>query len=191
MTRSTVLTLSKGESGELKTTLDAKVQAAAEQAVKKYSEASVAAVRPSTGEIVAVANNRKDGFNAAMLGKQAPGSTMKIVTAAMLLEKGLVGAGKPAECPKTVMYQGTSFHNLANFDIKGGTFTQSFARSCNTAFIKLIDDTKDDHALPKFAGQVFGLGLDWKSGVASADGSVPEADGAGPPRSTSARARSR
>lgn len=191
MTRSTVLTLSKGESGELKTTLDAKVQAAAEQAVKKYSEASVAAVRPSTGEIVAVANNRKDGFNAAMLGKQAPGSTMKIVTAAMLLEKGLVGAGKPAECPKTVMYQGTSFHNLDNFDIKGGTFTQSFARSCNTAFIKLIDDTKDDHALPKFAGQVFGLGLDWKSGVASADGSVPEADGAGPPRSTSARARSR
>ncbi|MEV8407785.1 penicillin-binding transpeptidase domain-containing protein [Streptomyces niveus] len=179
VTRSTVLTLSKGESGELKTTLDAKVQAAAEQAVKKYSEASVAAIRPSTGEIVAVANNRKDGFNAAMLGKQAPGSTMKIVTAAMLLEKGLVGAGKPAECPKTVMYQGTSFHNLDEFDIKGGTFTQSFARSCNTAFIKLIDDTKDDHALPKFAGEVFGLGLDWKSGVASADGSVPEADGGG------------
>lgn len=177
--RKTLMTLSKGKSGELTTTLDAKVQAAAEQAVKKYSEASVAAVKPSTGEILAVANNRKDGFNAAMLGKQAPGSTMKIVTAAMLLEKGLVGAGKPAECPKTVLYQGTSFHNLDNFDIQGGTFTQSFARSCNTAFIKLIDDTNDDHALPAEARQVFGLGLNWQTGIASADGSVPEADGGG------------
>ncbi|MFD3481779.1 penicillin-binding transpeptidase domain-containing protein [Streptomyces sp. NPDC058665] len=177
--RKTLLTLSKGKSGELTTTLDAKVQAAAEQAVKKFDEASVAAVRPSTGEIVAVANNRKDGFNAAMLGKQAPGSTMKIVTAAMLLEKGLVGADRPAECPKTVLYQGTSFHNLDNFDIQGGTFTQSFARSCNTAFIKLIDDTKDDHALPAEAREVFGLGLNWQTGVASADGSVPESDGGG------------
>lgn len=177
--RSMLLTLSKGKTGELRTTLDAKVQAAAEQAVKKFSEASVAAVKPSTGEIVAVANNREDGFNAAMLGKQAPGSTMKIVTAAMLLEKGLAGAGKPAECPKSVLYQGTSFHNLDNFDIQGGTFTQSFARSCNTAFIKLIDDTKDDHALPEVATHVFGLGLDWQTGIASADGSVPQADGGG------------
>lgn len=177
--RKTLLTLSKGKSGELTTTLDAKVQAAAEQAVKKFDEASVAAVKPSTGEIVAVANNREDGFNAAMLGKQAPGSTMKIVTAAMLLEKGLTGADRPAECPKTVLYQGTSFHNLDNFDIQGGTFTQSFARSCNTAFIKLIDDTKDDHALPAEARQVFGLGLNWQTGIASADGSVPESDGGG------------
>lgn len=177
--RTTLLTLSKGRAGELRTTLDAKVQSAAEQAVKKYSEASVAAVKPSTGEIVAVANNRKDGFNAAMLGKQAPGSTMKIVTAAMLLEKGLVGADKPAECPKTVLYQGTSFHNLDQFDIQGGNFTQSFARSCNTAFIKLIDDTKDDHALPAEAQEVFGLGLNWQTGIASADGSVPRSAGGG------------
>lgn len=177
--RTTLLTLSKGEPGELRTTLDAKVQAAAEQAVKKYDEASVAAVKPSTGEIVAVANNREDGFNAAMLGKQAPGSTMKIVTAAMLLEKGLVGANQPAECPKTVLYQGTSFHNLDQFDIKGGNFTQSFARSCNTAFIKLIDDTKDDLALPAEAREVFGLGLNWQTGIASADGSVPESAGGG------------
>ncbi|WP_330175349.1 penicillin-binding transpeptidase domain-containing protein [Streptomyces sp. NBC_01498] len=177
--RTTLVTLAKGRSGELRTTLDARVQAAAETAVKKYPQASVAAVKPSTGEIIAVANNREDGFNAAMLGKQAPGSTMKIVTAAMLLEKGLVGADRPAECPKTVLYQGTSFHNLKNFEIQDGTFTQSFARSCNTAFIKLIDDTGDDHALPAEAREVFGLGLNWQTGIPSADGSVPEADGGG------------
>ncbi|MFE2035936.1 penicillin-binding transpeptidase domain-containing protein [Streptomyces scopuliridis] len=174
----TLLTLSKGSPGRLTTTLDANVQAAAERAVRKYSEASVAAVKPSTGEILAVANNREDGWNAAMLGRQAPGSTMKIVTAAMLLEKGLVAAGRPAECPKEAMYQGRTFTNLDGFSIAGGTFTQSFARSCNTAFIKLIDDTKDDAALKAETEEVFGIGLDnWKTGVASFDGSVPAATG--------------
>ncbi|MFD7894288.1 penicillin-binding transpeptidase domain-containing protein [Streptomyces sp. NPDC059568] len=174
----TLLTLAKGKEGTLRTTLDANVQAAAEQAVKKFSEASVAAVKPSTGEILAVANNRKDGFNAAMLGKQAPGSTMKIVTAAMLLEKGLADANRPAECPATAMYQGRTFQNLDGFSIQNGTFAQSFARSCNTAFIKLIDDTHDDSALKSEAEEVFGIGLDnWKTGIASFDGSVPSAAG--------------
>ncbi|MFF3752977.1 penicillin-binding transpeptidase domain-containing protein [Streptomyces sp. NPDC002018] len=174
----TLLTLAKGKEGTLRTTLDAQVQAAAEEAVKKFSEASVAAVKPSTGEILAVANNRQDGFNAAMLGKQAPGSTMKIVTAAMLLEKGLAGADRPAECPQTAMYQGRTFQNLDGFSIPDGTFAQSFARSCNTAFIKLIDDAGDDAALKSEAEEVFGIGLDnWKTGVPSFDGSVPAAAG--------------
>ncbi|MFB7220586.1 penicillin-binding transpeptidase domain-containing protein [Streptomyces sp. NPDC056227] len=173
----TLLTLSKGKPGTLQTTLDAHVQAAAEQAVKRYSQASVVAVRPSTGSIRAVANNPATGFNAAMLGKQAPGSTMKIVTASMLIEKGLAGANQKIECPKTAMYQGRTFQNLEGFSIPDGTLTTSFARSCNTAFIKLIDDTKDDAALAKEARDVFGIGLDWKTGVASFDGSVPEAVG--------------
>ncbi|MEE1799049.1 penicillin-binding transpeptidase domain-containing protein [Streptomyces sp. JV176] len=173
-----LLTLSKGKEGTLKTTLDAAVQAAAETSVKKYSEASVAAVKPSTGEILAVANNRKDGFNAAMLGKQAPGSTMKIVTAAMLLEKDLIGADRTAECPKNAIYMGRTFKNLDDFSIDGQPFSQSFARSCNTAFIKLIDDVGDDGALPKEAAEVFGIGLDnWKTGVASFDGSIPSSTG--------------
>jgi cell division protein FtsI/penicillin-binding protein 2 len=75
------------------------------------------------------------------------------------------------------MYQGRTFQNLDGFSIPDGTLTTSFARSCNTAFIKLIDDTKDDAALAKEARDVFGIGLDWKTGVASFDGSVPEAVG--------------
>ncbi|MGW0309889.1 penicillin-binding transpeptidase domain-containing protein [Streptomyces flavidovirens] len=174
----TLLTLTKGKPGKLPTTLDAGVQAAAETAVKRHSEASVAAVKPSTGEILAIANNRSDSFNAAVQGQQAPGSTMKIVTAAMLMEKGLTGANQKVECPKTAMYQGNTFKNLDDFSIPDGTFATSFARSCNTAFIKLIDDAKDDAALPKTAREVFGLGLDnWQTGIATADGSVPEATG--------------
>ncbi|MFJ6948733.1 penicillin-binding transpeptidase domain-containing protein [Streptomyces wuyuanensis] len=173
----TLLTLSEGEPGKLRTTLDADVQAAAEKAVKRHSEASVVAIKPSTGEIRAVANNRKDGFNAALGGQQAPGSTMKIVTAALLLDKGLVAADRKAECPKNAMYQGRTFHNLGHFDIPDGTFTQSFARSCNTAFVKLIDDVHDDAALAKLARDTFGIGLDWSTGVQTFDGSVPEGSG--------------
>ncbi len=35
-----------------------------------------------------MANNRDDGFNAAFQGQVAPGSTMKIITAAMLIDNG-------------------------------------------------------------------------------------------------------
>ena len=174
----TLLTLAKGQPGKVVTTLDAGAQAAAEKAVKQFSGASVVAVKPSTGAIRAVANNPATGFNAAMQGKQAPGSTMKIVTAAMLMEKGLASADRPAECPKDVMYQGRTFHNLNDFSLPASsTFTNSFARSCNTAFIKLIDDTHDDAALAKEARDVFGIGLDWKTGIVSFDGSVPEETG--------------
>ncbi|MFD7560420.1 MULTISPECIES: penicillin-binding transpeptidase domain-containing protein [unclassified Streptomyces] len=175
----TLMTLAEGKPGEIRTVLDADVQAAAEKAVGKYPEASVVAVQPSTGEILAVANHRKDGFNAAMRGARAPGSTMKIVTGAMLIEKGLVSADKPAACPATATWEGRTFHNLNNFKSEGETFASSFARSCNTAFISLIDDVHDNGALPREARDVFGIGLDWKTGVVSVDGSVPEASGSG------------
>ncbi|WP_405390299.1 penicillin-binding transpeptidase domain-containing protein [Streptomyces sp. NBC_01102] len=171
----TLLTLVKGRPGRLQTTLDAGVQAAAEAAVKQYGGASVVAVKPSTGAIRAVANNPATGFNAAMEGKQAPGSTLKIVTAALLLETGNASANSPIECPKDVMYEGRSFHNLKYFELPAtDTFTTSFARSCNTAFIKRIDDVDDDSALAKEARDVFGIGLVWKTGIVSFDGSVPE-----------------
>ncbi|MFG2236485.1 penicillin-binding transpeptidase domain-containing protein [Streptomyces sp. NPDC048723] len=174
----TLLTLVEGEPSTLKTYLDAKVQAAAEQAVTKFPEASVVAVQPSNGHILAIANNRKDGFNAAMKGKRAPGSTMKIVTAAMLIDRGLVAADKPAECTKDVVWGGRTFHNLNNFEAPGATFGTSFARSCNTAFIKPIRGVQDDAALSKEATEVFGIDLDWKSGIVSSDGKVPVATGA-------------
>lgn len=169
----------EGEPSTLKTYLDAKVQAAAEKAVAKYPESSVVAVQPSNGHILAVANNRKDGFNAAMEGRRAPGSTMKIVTAAMLIDRGKAAADQPAECTKDASWGGRTFHNLNNFELPGANFATSFAKSCNTAFIKQIDNVEDDAALAKEARDVFGLGLNnWKTGIRSTDGQVPEATGA-------------
>ncbi|WP_030669753.1 penicillin-binding transpeptidase domain-containing protein [Streptomyces rimosus] len=172
----TLHTIVKGRAGTLRTTLDANVQRAAEAAVKDYREASVVVVKPGSGDILAVANHRSDQFNAAFQGRLAPGSTMKVVTAAMLMEKGLVSAGKGVECPKYASAGGRSFHNQGMFQINGGTFADSFARSCNTAFIGLADRISGAD-LSGEAQEVFGLGKDWKVGIPTFDGSVPQSDG--------------
>ncbi|UYQ62594.1 penicillin-binding transpeptidase domain-containing protein [Streptomyces peucetius] len=175
----TLLTLTKGKAGTLRTTLDAKVQAAAEKAVKNYSAASVVAIQPSTGEIKAVANARPGEFNAALQGAQAPGSTMKIVTAAMMMDKGLVsGPGSPVVCPPTITWERV-FHNLKDFSLTGATFQQAFARSCNTTFIKPVKPLGDGAgtALGDTARKYFGIGLNWQTGVVTFDGKVPESTG--------------
>ncbi|MEU6605023.1 penicillin-binding transpeptidase domain-containing protein [Streptomyces shenzhenensis] len=168
----TLLELGKGTPGTVKTTLSASLQAAAEQQVAESERASVVVMRPSTGEILAVANTSR-GFNTALQGSLAPGSTMKVVTSSLLIEKDLASANKSHPCPKTFTYGGWKFHNDDDFQIKGGTFKASFARSCNTAFISQAGELTNDD-LTKQAQQVFGLSRnDWAIGVPTFDGSVP------------------
>jgi hypothetical protein len=175
-----LLTLAEGEPGTLRTTLSARVQAAAERAVKRYGESSVVAVKPSTGEVLAVANNRADGFNAAFQGQVAPGSTMKIITAAMLIDNGVASMNGPAPCPDTATWQSQTFHNLPGMEPdENATLAGSFLRSCNTAFIKLVDEEPlTDASLTTEAEERFGLGRDdWQTGIASFDGRVPASGG--------------
>ncbi|MDX2602696.1 penicillin-binding transpeptidase domain-containing protein [Streptomyces caniscabiei] len=167
----TLLELSKGTPGEVRTTLSPALQAAAEEKVAATKRASVVVMRPSTGEILAAANS--SSFNVAFQGSLAPGSTMKIVSSALLIDKGLASADKGHPCPKYSSYGGWKFQNDDKFEIKGGTFKASFARSCNTAFISQAKKLDDD-SLTKEAQQVFGLGLNnWAIGVSSFDGAVP------------------
>ncbi|MFJ8718048.1 penicillin-binding transpeptidase domain-containing protein [Streptomyces violaceus] len=168
----TLLELSKGTPGTVKTTLDPALQTAAEKQVAKKAKSSVAVMRASTGEILAAAN-ASPGFNTAFQGSLAPGSTMKVITASLLLDKGLASADKKHPCPKYFTYGHWKFQNDKKFEIKDGTFKASFARSCNTAFISQAPKLKDDD-LTEQAQQVFGLGMNnWAIGVPSFDGAVP------------------
>ncbi|MFI6339198.1 penicillin-binding transpeptidase domain-containing protein [Streptomyces sp. NPDC050535] len=168
----TLLTLSEGTPGTVKTTLSPTLQAAAEEQVAKKAKSSVVLMVPSTGEILAVAN-QSHGFNTAFQGSLAPGSTMKVITASLLIDQDLASADEQHPCPKTFTYGNWKFHNDDDFQIKNGTFKASFARSCNTAFISQAGDLEND-SLTKQAQQVFGLGLNnWAIGVSSFDGSVP------------------
>ncbi|MFB7733853.1 penicillin-binding transpeptidase domain-containing protein [Streptomyces sp. NPDC056112] len=168
----TLAELSKGTPGTVKTTLSPSLQAAAEKEVARTERASVVLMRPSTGEILAVANSNH-GFNTAFQGSLAPGSTMKIITSSLLFEKKLASVNKPHPCPKFFTYGGWKFQNDKKFEIKDGTFKASFARSCNTAFISQAPKLKNSD-LTQQAQQVFGLALDnWAIGVPSFDGAVP------------------
>ncbi|MET9133953.1 penicillin-binding transpeptidase domain-containing protein [Streptomyces antibioticus] len=174
---SPLLTLTEGRAGRLPTTLSARVQAAAEKAVTKYPESSVVAVRPSSGEVLAIANNRTDGWNAAVLGQVAPGSTMKIVSAATFIDNGITTASGPAPCPSEAVWQSQTFHNITDMKPnENATLSESFARSCNTAFVKYADDLKVD-TLTAEARDRFGIGLNWQTGIVSFDGSVPASGG--------------
>ncbi|EMF50843.1 MULTISPECIES: penicillin-binding transpeptidase domain-containing protein [Streptomyces] len=178
----TLLTLTKGRAGKLRTTISARTQAAAEQAVTKYPESSVVAVQPSTGQVLAVANHRDDSFNAAFQGELPPGSTMKIVTAAMLIDNGVTSMNGPAPCPATATWMSQTFKNLPGLkpdETPNATLANSFERSCNTAFIKLIDEKPlSDESLTEEAQERFGIGRDdWKTGIVSMDGKVPPSGG--------------
>jgi hypothetical protein len=167
-----LLTLAEPADGEVPTTIDRDLQRAAEQALADAPRAAMVAVEPSSGAIRAVVNIPPDGDDLAFNGRNSPGSTWKIVTAGMLLDEGLATPDAAHPCPKFFDHGGWEFHNLDEFEIKNGTFTQAFAASCNTAFISTAPKL-DDGQLGDYARKTFGVGLEWETGVPALSGSVP------------------
>jgi cell division protein FtsI/penicillin-binding protein 2 len=112
----------------VRSSIDPDVQRAA-IAAKGDRLGGVAVVRPSTGEILALAG-------LAFSGLQPPGSTFKIVTLTGVLESNLGGPNSqyPYETKATI--EGRDLAN-ANGESCGGTLRQSFAQSCNSVFAPL------------------------------------------------------
>ncbi|MEV0848300.1 penicillin-binding transpeptidase domain-containing protein [Streptomyces sp. NPDC049954] len=159
---------------EQRTTLDAALQSVAEKSLAARAEgknAGLVALRISDGRVLAVANNPATGFNRALLGRYAPGSTMKVLTSAALIEKKAVAPGDSVPCPKYLTV-GKQFHNVETSEIPGASFRDDFTHSCNTAFISLRERLADDE-LTSFASSRFGVGQEWHTGVPTFDGKVP------------------
>jgi cell division protein FtsI/penicillin-binding protein 2 len=128
---------SKGEG--LETTLDPGIQSAAVAAVKDLDKpAALVALDSGSGEIKAVVNNR-GGFDRAINGQYAPGSTFKAVTAIGLLADG-VSPTTRVTCPKYATVGGQSIRNSERAEFGSLSFTDSFAHSCNTTFAPLTKE---------------------------------------------------
>ncbi|UKY48916.1 penicillin-binding transpeptidase domain-containing protein [Streptomyces inhibens] len=158
----------------VRTTLDATWQAAAEKALASAAHgknASLVALRIDNGEILAMANSPSSGFNRAVSGTYAPGSTWKIVTSGALLLKGAVAPADIVDCPKYLTV-GKEFHNVETSEHRNATFLKDFTESCNTAFIGLRGKLGDQEP-GDVAGKYFGVGQEWHVGIPSYDGSVP------------------
>ncbi|MFG2624404.1 penicillin-binding transpeptidase domain-containing protein [Streptomyces sp. NPDC048473] len=156
------------------TTLDATWQAAADKALAETAggkNASLVALRVDNGEVLAMANSPATGFNRAVSGTYAPGSTWKIVTSSALLLKNAVAPDDVVDCPKYLTV-GKEFHNVETSEFPGATFREDFTKSCNTAFISLRGKLGDTE-LGDVAREYFGVGQEWHVGIPSYDGSVP------------------
>jgi cell division protein FtsI/penicillin-binding protein 2 len=157
----------------LRTTLDQRVQNAADQALASVPDqpSALVAVRISTGQVIAVANGPDGGgFDTALLGQIPPGSAFKIVTTAALLQGGL-DVNAPVSCKPVEVVGGKSFHNYEGEALGNPPFKTDFAQSCNTAFISLSSKVSGT-ALPD-AASALGIGACWSLGTAAYRGSVP------------------
>ena len=158
--------------------LDRTVQAAAEDAVNALpQQVVIVAVQPSTGDILAVAQN--DAADAAgaisLTGRYPPGSTFKIVTANAAVQKLGVDAGTPEPCPGTTVIGGREVPNENRFVLGTVPLAQAFAKSCNTTFATLGSQLPAD-ALPA-AGLQLGFGADYTvPALTTVTGNVPPSD---------------
>jgi hypothetical protein len=148
----------------LATTIDAKAESAARSAVAAHANSSMVAIQPSTGKILAIANN--SGFNDfALTAKVSPGSTMKIITSTALISKGILSASSGVSCPLAYTVGGTTFHNDNGESEGAGTpFTTDFAQSCNNAFTQQWPHLTGG-GLAGAAKKYFGLNQDWNIGI--------------------------
>jgi hypothetical protein len=166
----------------LTTTLSLATQRAAQGAVDSVGQpAMLIAVQPSTGDILAVAQNAAAGSDPKVLhGLYPPGSTFKIATVTAVLAAGAADVDTVLPCPGEITVGSRTIPNDDHFALGDVPMHTAFARSCNTTFAKLAGGLGPD-ALSTAAGT---LGL-------NADFVVPgfdtEAGGAKPAASTTQR----
>jgi cell division protein FtsI/penicillin-binding protein 2 len=160
----------------LTTTLNIGLQKLAEKTLAHTKPASaLVAIRPSTGAIVAAANGQGNrGQSLATLGRAAPGSTFKVVSALALLRAGLTPQSS-IKCSPTVTVNGRKFSNYSDYPrnhMGTITFRTALAQSCNTAFIGQRGRLEES-SLSEAAGSL-GFGIDYDVGFPSFFGSVPD-----------------
>ena len=151
------------KTGQLSTTISPQAEQAARAAVSQAQGSALVAIDPSTGRILAIANN--SGFNDfALTASVAPGSTMKIITSTALINSGLTSASSPVSCPAAYTVQGVTYTNDQGESEPAGTaFSYDFAQSCNNAFTQWWGDLSGK--LASTASTYYGLNQPWNIGI--------------------------
>ena len=148
----------------LATTINSSAESAARSAVAEHAMSSIVVIQPSTGDILAIANN--DGFNDfALTAAVAPGSSFKVITSTALFNNGILSSPQsPVACPPTYKVQGITYHNDQNESEPAGTpFITDFAQSCNNAFDQFYGDLYGK--LASTAKDYYGLDQKWDIGL--------------------------
>jgi cell division protein FtsI/penicillin-binding protein 2 len=157
----------------VKTTLDVKIQNAADAALAGETRRSaLVAMRVSDGAVVAVANGPAgSNLNLAFTAQVPPGSIFKMVSTYALLDNGSVALDTPVGCPATTVVEGRPFKNSDGLgDLGTVPMRTAFAKSCNTAFVTFAPKLGDNGLAT--AGTALGLGTPWDLGTDAYPGKV-------------------
>jgi cell division protein FtsI/penicillin-binding protein 2 len=155
----------------VQTTIDPGMQAAADAALANVSQpAALVAVDVNSGEVRAVSNGTNAGFDRALQGHYPPGSTFKIVTSTAVLGAGAT-ATTPITCPPALTVEGETFHNFDGEATGTVTFRTAFAKSCNNAFVQLVQ--RAGVTGMERAAHAYGFGVNYQTGLPSFGGSYP------------------
>lgn len=158
--------------------VDRFVQNSAQHAVDLRTEQTMMVVlRPSTGAILAVAQNKaadRDG-PVATSGQYPPGSIFKTVTASAAMAKGIATPDTVLPCPSTTIIGERTIPNYNLFTVGDVPMATAYERSCNTTFARLASRLDGDD-LTEAAARL-GIGQDYRvEGLPTMSGSVPRAD---------------
>lgn len=175
--RRTLFTAKPEPGKQLRTTIDITTQQVAQRVLGEVGPASaLVAIRPSTGDLVAVASGPgSKGYSTATVGQYAPGSTFKVVSALALLRAGVTPRTE-VPCPVTTVVDGKTFKNYDDYPAAGLgriSFEDALANSCNTAFISQRGKLGPDSLAQ--AAAALGLGVDHDTGFSSYFGEVGQA----------------
>jgi cell division protein FtsI/penicillin-binding protein 2 len=173
-TRRVLFTAAPVAGHDLRTTIEPKLQSLAQDLLAGTGPASaLVAVRPSTGDLVAVASGPgSKGYDTATYGRYAPGSTFKIVTSLALLRAGETPS-TTVPCTPTTVIDGKQFKNYSDYPSSGLgriTLETALANSCNTAFVS--QHAKLGSTSLASAAAALGFGVDHDTGFPSFFGSV-------------------
>ncbi|MDX1889241.1 penicillin-binding transpeptidase domain-containing protein [Mycolicibacterium sp. 050158] len=155
--------------------LDRAVQNAAQDAVDMVGKkAMIVAIKPSTGDILAVAQNAAADADgpAATTGLYPPGSTFKIITAGAAIDRDMATPNTLLGCPGHIDIGQRTIPNYGGFDLGTVPMSRAFANSCNTTFAELAS-RMPPRGLTTAAAQ-YGIGTDYVvDGITTVTGSVP------------------
>ena len=134
----------------------------------------IVVIKPSTGEILAVAQNAGADANGpiATIGLYPPGSTFKMVTAGAAIERDMATPNTLLACPGHMDIGQRTIPNYGGFDLGVVPMSRAFASSCNTTFAELAS-RMPPRGLTTTAAQ-YGIGRDYQvDGIPTVTGSVP------------------
>ena len=152
---------------DLATTISQQAENAARNAVAMHPKSAMVVIQPSTGKILAIANNAGQN-DYALTAAVAPGSTMKVITSTALISSGALSADSPVACPEAYTVTGITYHNDQHESEPPGTpFSTDFAQSCNNAFSTQWQHLTGGASLAATAQKYYGLNQKWNIGLGS------------------------